>query len=99
MRHEIELAASVAGLKNLSVAEALTSPGRNVHDLGTARMGSSPASSVLDRNNRCWDAPNVLVADGACFPSGGWQNPTLTIMAIAARAGRFAARLLRDGEY
>jgi choline dehydrogenase-like flavoprotein len=99
MRQEIELAASVAGLKNLAVAEALTAPGRNVHDLGTARMGTSPAGSVLDRNNRCWDAPNVFVADGACFPSGGWQNPTLTIMAIAARAGRFAARLLRDGGY
>lgn len=99
MRHEVELAASVAGLKNCSIAGTLTAPGQNVHDLGTARMGTSPADSVLDRNNRCWDAPNVFVADGACFPSGGWQNPTLTIMAIAARAGRFAAGLLREGEY
>ncbi|QLJ03534.1 GMC family oxidoreductase [Streptomyces sp. NEAU-sy36] len=98
MRQEVELAASIAGLKDLSVARALTAPGRNVHDLGTARMGDSPADSVLDRDNRCWDAPNVFVADGACFPSGGWQNPTLTIMALAARAGRCAARLLRDGE-
>jgi choline dehydrogenase-like flavoprotein len=99
MRREIEIAASAAGLKDLAVADALTVPGGNVHDLGTARMGASPADSVLDRDNRCWDAPNVLVADGACFPSGGWQNPTLTVMALAARAGRFAARLLRDGEY
>ncbi|WP_282701313.1 GMC family oxidoreductase [Streptomyces sp. CC219B] len=98
MRREIEPAASTAGLKDLCVADTLTPPGGNVHDLGTARMGASPADSVLDRDNRCWDAPNVFVADGSCFPSGGWQNPTLTIMAIAARAGRRAARLLRAGE-
>ncbi|MDH6224239.1 GMC family oxidoreductase [Streptomyces sp. MJP52] len=98
MRQEIERAASVAGLKDLTVAEALTAPGGNVHELGTARMGASPADSVLDPHNRCWDAPNVFVADGSCFPSGGWQNPTLTVMALAARAGRFAAGLLRDGE-
>ncbi|WP_243705981.1 GMC oxidoreductase [Micromonospora sp. KC721] len=99
MRSEVERAAWVAGLRLTAVADTLTAPGRNVHDLGTARMGRSPADSVVDRNNRCWDAPNVFVADGACFPSGGWQNPTLTIMAIAVRAGRFAAGLLRDKAY
>jgi choline dehydrogenase-like flavoprotein len=99
MRREVERAASVAGLRLTAVADTLTAPGRNVHDLGTARMGRSPADSVVDPDNRCWDAPNVFVADGSCFPSGGWQNPTLTIMAIAVRAARFAARLLRDKTY
>ncbi|WBB73896.1 GMC family oxidoreductase [Micromonospora sp. WMMD1128] len=99
MRREVERAASVAGLRLTAVADTLTSPGRNVHDLGTARMGRSPADSVVDPDNRCWDAPNVFVADGSCFPSGGWQNPTLTIMAIAVRAARFAVGLLRDKAY
>jgi choline dehydrogenase-like flavoprotein len=99
MRGEVERAASVAGLRLTDIGDALTAPGRNVHDLGTARMGRSPADSVVDRDNRCWDAPNVFVADGACFPSGGWQNPTLTIMAIAARAARCAAKLLHGKAY
>jgi choline dehydrogenase-like flavoprotein len=99
MRREIEVAASIAGMKIDTIAEGLTVPGQNVHDLGTARMGTSSAESVLDPDNRCWDSPNVFVADGACFPSGGWQNPTLTIMALAARAGRFAAGMLSEGVY
>jgi len=61
-------------------------PGAMVHEVGTARMGVDPETSVLDADNRCWDADNVLVVDGACWPSSGWQNPTLTMMAIAARA-------------
>ncbi|MEJ3744810.1 GMC family oxidoreductase [Actinomycetes bacterium KLBMP 9797] len=97
MRRAITRAAAAAGLRLTAVAEALTVPGLNVHDLGTARMGTDPATSVLDPDNRCWDCPNVFVTDGACFPGGGWQNPTLTIMALAARAGRHAATLLRQG--
>lgn len=69
-------------------------PGLNVHEMGTARMGDDPETSALDRNNAVWGVPNLLVTDGACFPSGGWQNPTLTMMAITVRAcerliGRF----------
>jgi choline dehydrogenase-like flavoprotein len=64
-------------------------PGSMVHELGTARMGRSVSNSVVDRFNRCWDAPNVLVVDGACWPRSGWQNPTLTVMALALRAARF----------
>ncbi|MEO8480633.1 MAG: GMC family oxidoreductase [Acidobacteriota bacterium] len=61
-------------------------PGQFVHELGGAHMGRSPATSVLDTENRCWDAPNVWVLDGACFPTAGWQNPTLTMLALAERA-------------
>ena len=57
-----------------------------VHDVGTARMGADPASSVVDPFNRVWDAPNVLVVDGACWPANPCPNPTLTMLAITSRA-------------
>ncbi|MBK8976577.1 MAG: GMC family oxidoreductase [Planctomycetes bacterium] len=60
--------------------------GLSIHETGGARMGDDPAHSVVDPHNRLWDVPNVLVTDGACFPSTGCQNPTLTIMAVTERA-------------
>ncbi len=57
-----------------------------IHEAGGARMGSDPRHSVTDPHNRLWSVPNVLVTDGACFPSTGCQNPTLTIMAVTGRA-------------
>ncbi|GGY15940.1 GMC oxidoreductase [Streptomyces djakartensis] len=99
MRRGIEQAAALAGLRITALSEELTAPGLNAHDLGTARMGASADSSVVDSHNRCWDCPNVYVTGGACFPSGGWQNPTLTIMALSARAGRHAAHLLKKGSH
>ena len=63
-----------------------TPPGMAIHECGTARMGTSPHNSVLDADNQCWDAWKLYVTDGACFPSQGTQNPTLTIMALTARA-------------
>ncbi|HEU4425663.1 MAG TPA: GMC family oxidoreductase [Pilimelia sp.] len=99
MRQAVEHLAAVARLRIVDVSTALTVPGLNVHDLGTARMGSDPGTSVLDADNRLWDCPNLFVTDGACFPAAGWQNPTLTIMAISVRAARRAAALLREGTY
>jgi hypothetical protein len=55
-----------------------------VHECGTARMGSDPATSVLDPHNQCWDAAGLYVTDSASFPSQGSQNPTLTVMACGA---------------
>jgi choline dehydrogenase-like flavoprotein len=72
-------------------------PGSAVHETGGAALGTDPATSVLNRFNQCWDAPNVLVMDGACFPSGCWQNVTLTIMALAARSSEHLARELAAG--
>ncbi len=66
--------------------------GLAIHECGGARMGASPETSVVDPQNRLWAAPNVLVTDGACFPNTGCQNPTLTIMAVTARACELAAR-------
>lgn len=63
-----------------------STPGLFVHELGGARMGRSPDDSVVDPTGALWDVPNLYVTDGACWPSSGWQNPTLTQMAITARA-------------
>jgi len=63
-----------------------------IHETGGARMGSSPATGVTDSSNRVFDVPNVFVTDGACFPNTGCQNPTLTIMALTARACALALR-------
>lgn len=67
-------------------------PGTAAHELGGAGMGDDPKRFVLNRFNQCWDAPNVLVTDGACFVSGCCQNTTLTIMALTARACDYLAR-------
>jgi choline dehydrogenase-like flavoprotein len=62
------------------------SPGLCIHEVGTARMGSDPKKSVLNKFNQSWDVKNLFVTDGACFVTVGCQNPTLTMMAITARA-------------
>lgn len=61
-------------------------PGAAIHECGTARMGADPSSSVLDPDNQCWEARGLYVTDGASFPSQGYQNPTLTILALTERA-------------
>jgi choline dehydrogenase-like flavoprotein len=61
-------------------------PGTCVHELGTARMGTDPKTSVLNSWNQVWDVPNLFVTDGAMFPSSGCVNPTLTMMAFTVRA-------------
>ncbi len=72
--------------------------GAAIHETGGARMGSDPRSSVLDEHNRLWDAPNVVVADAACFVSGSTVGPALTIMALAARASAHLAEVLEAGD-
>lgn len=69
-------------------------PGYYIHEVGGARMGSSPDNSVVNRHNQCWEAPNLFVTDGACWPSSAWQSPTLTLMAITARSCDFIAQEL-----
>ena len=73
-------------------------PGYYIHEVGGARMGTSPQNSVVNADNQCWEAPNVLVTDGACWTSSGWQSPTLTEMAITARACDRIVAKLRQGE-
>ena len=64
----------------------LAPPGLCIHEVGTARMGNDPKTSVLNKFNQSWDVKNLFVTDGACFVSIGCQNPTDTMMAITARA-------------
>jgi choline dehydrogenase-like flavoprotein len=70
-------------------------PGRSIHEMGTARMGTDPRTSVLNKWNQVWDAPNVFVTDGSFMTSSACQNPSLTYMAFTARAVDFAVRELK----
>lgn len=71
-------------------------PGLAIHEMGTARMGRDPKTSVLNGNNQCHDVPNLFVTDGACMASTAHQNPSLTYMAITARAAAFAAEQYKN---
>jgi len=82
----------------VAVAPGAAPPGYYIHELGGARLSSDPDSGVLDPWNRCWGASNVLVTDGASWPSSAWQSPTLTSMALTWRACEAAAARLRRGE-
>jgi choline dehydrogenase-like flavoprotein len=73
-------------------------PGYYIHELGGAAMAATEQAGVVNAWNQCWRAPNLLVVDGACWPSAGWQSPTLTQMAISWRACEAAADRLRRGE-
>ncbi|OBH58693.1 GMC oxidoreductase [Mycobacterium sp. E2479] len=80
----------VRRLQSLVLAECgALWPGGAIHETGGARMGDEPENSVLNSYCQCWDADNVFVTDGACFVSPGFQNPTLTMMALTVRACRF----------
>jgi choline dehydrogenase-like flavoprotein len=72
--------------------------GKNIHECGTARMGKDPEKSVVDGNCKVHDARNVFVTDGSVFVTQGCYEPTLTIMAISARAGEHIAETFRRGE-
>jgi choline dehydrogenase-like flavoprotein len=71
--------------------------GAAIHESGGARMGDDPATSVLNRHNQVWDAPNVLVTDASAFPTGGCAGTTLTLMALTVRASAYLAGQLQAG--
>jgi choline dehydrogenase-like flavoprotein len=75
-----------AGAKNIEIRSAVAEPGMAIHELGTARMGNDPKTSVTDQYCQLHDVKNVFSMDGACFVSSGCQNPTLTMMAVTVRA-------------
>ncbi|NEU08610.1 GMC family oxidoreductase [Flavihumibacter sp. R14] len=87
----------IAGLKNVSTYDAGYTMGMGIHEMGTARMGRDPKTSVLNGNNQVWDATNVYVTDGAAMTSAGCQNPSLTYMAMTARAVDHAVKELKKG--
>jgi choline dehydrogenase-like flavoprotein len=75
-----------AGARNIVLNSKVAMPGMAIHEVGTARMGNDPKKSVLNAYNQTHDVKNLFVMDGACFVSSACQNPTLTMMAITARA-------------
>jgi choline dehydrogenase-like flavoprotein len=83
-----------AGVKRVKTFDSGYFPGMGIHEMGTARMGRDPKTSVLNANNQVWDAPNVFVTDGACMTSAACQNPSLTYMALTARAADHAVNEL-----
>ncbi|HZX90569.1 MAG TPA: GMC family oxidoreductase [Rudaea sp.] len=83
------------GAKRVATFDHGYFPGMGIHEMGTARMGRDPKTSVLNAHNQVWDAPNVFVTDGSCMTSAACQNPSLTYMAITARAADFAVNELK----
>jgi len=84
-----------AGFKNISTYDTHEPPGRGIHEMGTARMGRDPKTSMLNAHNQLHAVPNVFVTDGACMTSGAAQNPSITYMALTARAVDFAVGELK----
>ena len=80
----------------VALSDGAAPPGYYIHEVGGAAMAHAPDRGVVDPDNRLWGARNVLVVDGACWPTSAWQSPTLTMMAISRRACRLA--LSRRGE-
>jgi choline dehydrogenase-like flavoprotein len=75
-----------AGCENVHSNAEISTPGLAIHEVGTARMGNDPKTSALNRWQQAHDVSNLFVMDGSCYPSSACQNPTITIMALAARA-------------
>jgi choline dehydrogenase-like flavoprotein len=86
-----------AGLKNVKTFDNDPAPGFCIHEMGTARMGRNPKTSVLNGNNQMHDVKNVYITDGACMASSACQNPSLTYMALTARAADHVVNELKKG--
>ena len=80
-----------AGFKDIKTRDTKQAPGLDIHEMGGVRMGRDPKTSLLNAWNQLHSCPNVFVTDGACMTSTSTQNPSLTYMAIAARAANYAA--------
>jgi choline dehydrogenase-like flavoprotein len=86
-----------AGMKDVQSFDRLSVPGMGIHEMGTARMGLDPKTSVLNKWNQMHDVKNVFVTDGAFMTSSACQNPSLTYMAFTARACDHAVNELKKG--
>jgi choline dehydrogenase-like flavoprotein len=97
MKNDAAEMLEAAGLKNIVTYDNGSTPGMAIHEQGTARMGNDPKTSVLNKWNQMHEVSNVFVTDGACMPSIGCQNPSLTFMALTARAADYAVSELKKG--
>jgi choline dehydrogenase-like flavoprotein len=87
-----------AGCINIRQHGSNNPPGHCIHEMGGARMSKTPAEGVLNANNQAWDVKNLFVTDGACMASCACQNPSITYMAITARAAAFAVNAMKRNE-
>jgi len=94
---ELKAMFEASGVTKVNTWDSGHAIGHGIHEMGTARMGKDPKTSVLNANNQVWDAKNVFVTDGACMVSSACQNPSLTYMALTARAANFAVEELKKG--
>jgi choline dehydrogenase-like flavoprotein len=97
MQNDMKEMLEASGIKNVKTYDNEYFPGMGIHEMGPARMGKNPKTSVLNANNQVWDCKNVFVTDGACMVSSSCVNPSLTYMAMTARAANFAADELKKG--
>ena len=88
-----------AGFNSIVTRDTQQAPGLDIHEMGGARMGHDPETSILNEWNQIHKCPNVFVTDGACMTSVSTQNPSLTFMALTARAANHAIRLLKDDAF
>ena len=95
MKADMKEMLEIAGLKNVRDFEGDNAPGMGIHEMGCARMGRDSKTSVLNGNNQVWDCTNVYVTDGACMTSASCVNPSLTYMAMTARAANHAVGELK----
>jgi len=88
-----------AGFENVQGYNRSYALGLGIHEMGTARMGRDPKTSVLDANNAIHAVSNVYVTDGACMTSAACVNPSLTYMALSARAASHASKQVKQGKF
>ena len=86
-----------AGIKNINTYDNGSTPGMAIHEMGTARMGRDPKTSVLNGWNQMHEVNNVFITDGSCMASSACQNPSVTYMALTARAADHAVNELKKG--
>jgi choline dehydrogenase-like flavoprotein len=86
-----------AGFEVLAKNKLPNPPGYSIHEVGTCRMGDDPKKSVLNRWSQSHDHKNLWLVDGAGFVSSGWQNPTMTILALSMRASERLAEEMKKG--
>ncbi|MCB0846746.1 MAG: GMC family oxidoreductase, partial [Bacteroidetes bacterium] len=87
-----------AGFTNIRTGDNGRVPGNDIHEMGGVRMGNNPETSLLNKWNQLHHCQNVFVTDGACMTSTSTQNPSLTFMALTARAANYAIEQMKKGE-
>jgi len=97
IKNDLKEMFEAADVKEIAFWDSGHKMGHGIHEMGTARMGLDSKTSVLNKWNQVWDAMNVFVTDGACMTSSACQNPSLTYMALTARAVDYASTELKKG--